>query len=64
VLAPDYSALVPGPSGVRRIGDHDRDLIVLAPRASILPFGWGHTFNMVIRKDSSAISITESRDVY
>jgi hypothetical protein len=64
VPAPDYPALVPGPSSVRRIGDHNRDLIVLAPRASILPFGWGHKFNTVIRKDSLAISTTESRDVY
>jgi hypothetical protein len=42
-------------------------LIMLAPpppRASILPFGWGHKLSMMIRKDSLAIPDTESKDVY
>jgi hypothetical protein len=38
--------------------------IVLAPRVSDLPFGWGHKLSTMIRKDSSAISITEGNDVH
>jgi hypothetical protein len=39
-------------------------LIMLAPRASTLHFGWGHKLSTMIRKDSLAIPDTESKDVY
>jgi hypothetical protein len=41
-----------------------RYLIMLAPRAFILPFVWGHKLSTMIRKDSLAIPDTESKDVY
>jgi hypothetical protein len=38
--------------------------IVLAPQASIIPFGWGHKLSVMIRKNSSDVPNTESKDVY
>jgi hypothetical protein len=61
---PRLFALVPRPSGVCRIGDHDRYLIVLAPERLTYLLDGETSLARCLEKDSSAISATEGNDVH